>query len=89
VTLNGHAEDSNSGHFACVIGNRETPDYSGPDLMLPAGSPFLQTPLGNEVRRLAARRHRIDLDTSVNIQLVSAALRPDLTVPITFTTRAR
>ena len=89
MTLSGPAEGSNSIHFACLIGSPETPNYSGSDLMLPAGSPFLQTPLGNEVRRLAARRHRIDLDTSVSIQLVSAALRPDLTVPITFTTRAR
>lgn len=88
ILLHGAATgDSKSLHFACVIGNVETPDYHGSDLMLPAGSPFLRTPLETEGHRLA-RWHRIDLDNSVAVQLISVPLQSDLTVPITFTTRA-
>jgi hypothetical protein len=72
-------------HFAFVVGPRSFPSYLGNQLAAPVGSPFLASPLQASIAGLPLRNHRVQLSSSIDIEITSCELPGSLTVPMIFT----
>lgn len=72
-------------HFAFVVGPAGFPEYPGPELGAPFGSPFLCSPLPNPIVNVPIRLHRVALSDTVEVQVSCVALPGALTVPATVT----
>ena len=72
-------------HFAVVVSSADAPDYAGPELGAPYGSPFLSEPLPDSFVNLPIRRHRVALSSTIHLQVTTARLSGCLSVPVTLT----
>lgn len=72
-------------HIAVIAGPVGFPNYFGPHLGFPEGSPFLETPLPEGSVSLPTRHHRMTLSKDVDLQIVVTCLPGELKCPATFT----
>jgi hypothetical protein len=75
-------------HFAFVVGMPGFETYTGPELGLPFGSPFLAQPLQDMPSGLPTRIHRTKLSETVDLQITVCQHVGRLTVPMALTAPA-
>jgi hypothetical protein len=72
-------------HFGVIVGPKDFEKYTGTEIGIPNGSPFLTNPFLNQEVKLPVRIHRFTLSQNVDIQIVTAILPGSLNMPITIT----
>jgi len=72
-------------HFGLIIGPSGFADYSGPNLGIPFGSPFLAENLPNSLTNMPLRLHRISMSSKLDIEIVALWIPGALTEMVTFT----
>jgi len=72
-------------HFAFVVGPKGFPEYTSPEIAAPYNSPFLATPLPIVFRDLPIRSHRVELSSTIDLQIICCELPGTLKAPLTFT----
>jgi hypothetical protein len=72
-------------HFCFLFSERSAPNYSGPEWLAPAGSPYISPPLPAEVPDTRIRLHRIPLSADWDVQIATILLPGTINVPATFT----
>ena len=73
-------------HFAFAVGPKDFPEYNGPELGAPFGSPFYRPPISN--LPIPIRRHRMTLSNTVDIQITCASILGSLSCNTTITSPA-
>jgi len=76
-------------HFTFVVGPRDAPNYNGPNLLFPFGSPDLEQPLPPQIPNLQIRLHRVALASTYDIQIACMWLPGRITLPGVYTTHTR
>ncbi len=76
-------------HFGIIIGPKGFEPYSGTEIGIPDGSPFLTEPFPNQSVNLPARLHQVNLSEDIDIQIVTTALTGKMNMPITITSPSR
>jgi hypothetical protein len=72
-------------HICFLFSSPTAPNYTGPEWLPPAGSPYLTPPLPPEVAEARIRLHRIPLSDEWDIQIHTMLLPGTITVPAAFT----
>lgn len=72
-------------HFGLIVGPLGFADYSGPNLGIPFGSPFVTEALPSPLINIPLRLHRVSIGSRVDIEIVALWLPGSLTERVTFT----
>ena len=72
-------------HFGLIVGPSGFADYSGPNLGIPFGSPFVTQTLPNPLLNVPLRLHRLSIGSRVDIEIVALWLPGSLTERVTYT----
>lgn len=72
-------------HLCFIISRPTAPNYKGSELLLPVGSPYLDSPLPNPTPNFRIWHNRIPLSTSWDIQAITMLLPGTISQPIIFT----
>ena len=72
-------------HFGLIVGPLGFANYSGPNLGIPFGSPFITEALPNPLINVPLRFHRVSMGSRVDIEIVALWLPGSLTERVTFT----
>lgn len=72
-------------HFGVIVGPKVFPDYRGPEIGFPFGSPYVVRGLTPPHAGLSMRSCRIALSDTIDIQITCAFVPGRLKVPIAFT----
>lgn len=72
-------------HFGLIVGPKGLKPYLGGEFGFPLGSPYLETPLPEELTGLPIRSHKLELSDNTDIQIVACCLPGRLKVPVAIT----
>lgn len=72
-------------HVGLIVGPKGFEDYLGGELGFPHRSPYLVTPLPEELTALPLRSHRLELSDNTDIQIIVCCLPGRLKMPVTIT----
>ena len=78
-----HVPQPSYAHFTVIVGPCHFQEYTGERLALPIGSPFAKLP--EQFVNVPMRRHRVHLTPYADIEITTALLPGEITVPFAFT----
>jgi hypothetical protein len=76
-------------HFAVIVGPSGFPNYLGPDLGIPFGSPFVKEALPSSLMGVPSRLHRVSLNNKFDIEIMVIRLPGSLTQKVIITGQSR
>jgi hypothetical protein len=78
-----HIPQPSYAHFTVIAGPSDFPEYIGEKLAFPIGSPFAKLP--ERFTKIPMRRHRLRLTPYADVEITTAILPGEITVPFALT----